>query len=123
MGRRYVCASGVRVCWTASSRAYLRLACFLYRTLCLYVGRLCHALFLCAQLNPCLNTPKLALSPVPACSSSPASLVYALLHQVHEELHSSGGDGAEAQARRILFGLGFDDTMQVRHGMHVWKSF
>lgn len=34
--------------------------------------------------------------------------------QVHEELHSSGGDGAEAQARRILFGLGFDDVMQVR---------
>lgn len=33
--------------------------------------------------------------------------------QVHEELHSSGGDGAEAQARRILFGLGFDDIMQV----------
>lgn len=32
---------------------------------------------------------------------------------MHEELHSSGGDGAEAQARRILFGLGFDDIMQV----------
>lgn len=39
--------------------------------------------------------------------------------QVHEELHSSGGDGAEAQARRILFGLGFDDVMQVcMHGVH-----
>lgn len=36
-------------------------------------------------------------------------------YQVHEELHTSGGDGAEAQARRILFGLGFDDAMQVNY--------
>lgn len=28
-------------------------------------------------------------------------------------MHLSGGDGAEAQARRILFGLGFDKLMQV----------
>ncbi len=39
--------------------------------------------------------------------------------QVHEELHTSGGDGAEAQARRILFGLGFDDIMQVVHTCYV----
>ncbi|CAN0415518.1 unnamed protein product, partial [Scytosiphon promiscuus] len=38
--------------------------------------------------------------------------------QVHEELHTSGGDGAEAQARRILFGLGFDDIMQVKATKH-----
>lgn len=36
--------------------------------------------------------------------------------QIHEELHSTGGDNAEAQARRILFGLGFDDNMQVKEG-------
>ncbi|CAN0220325.1 unnamed protein product, partial [Scytosiphon promiscuus] len=40
------------------------------------------------------------------------------LQQVHEELHTSGGDGAEAQARRILFGLGFDDIMQVKATKH-----
>ncbi|CAM9727361.1 unnamed protein product, partial [Ectocarpus fasciculatus] len=40
------------------------------------------------------------------------------LQRVHEELHSSGGDGAEAQARRILFGLGFDDIMQVKATKH-----
>ena len=42
-------------------------------------------------------------------------------------MHQSGGDGAEAQARRILFGLGFDELMQVKRlhevtdGKHTFR--
>lgn len=36
------------------------------------------------------------------------------LGEVHEQLDSIGASSAEAKARRILFGLGFDAEMQVR---------
>merc|ERR1712014_47758 len=36
------------------------------------------------------------------------------LQAVTEELMSMGADSAEAKARRILFGLGFDMEMQVK---------
>ena len=40
--------------------------------------------------------------------------VSARLAEVYEELNSMGADGAEAKARRILYGLGFDVEMQTK---------
>jgi ATPase subunit of ABC transporter with duplicated ATPase domains len=36
------------------------------------------------------------------------------LWQVYEEMAAIGADRAEAKARRILYGLGFDAEMQVK---------
>jgi len=38
----------------------------------------------------------------------------ARLQKVYEELNSIGADSAEAKARRILYGLGFDLDMQTK---------
>jgi ATP-binding cassette, subfamily F, member 1 len=36
------------------------------------------------------------------------------LGEIHEQLAQIGASSAEARARRILFGLGFDAEMQIR---------
>jgi len=38
----------------------------------------------------------------------------ARLQQVFDQLNQMGADGAEAKARRILYGLGFDIEMQTK---------
>ena len=59
------------------------------------------------MIHTCTNLP-LLLSLFPFLPHRTTGEVYELLAQI-------GASSAEAKARRILFGLGFDAEMQVKH--------
>eukprot|EP00605_Chrysophyceae_sp_TOSAG23-4_P001014 GSChrysophyteH1.ASY1.ANO1.1115.1 assembled CDS len=64
-----------------------------------------------ADETPAVDAEKEILA---ALDKGPNEKLDARLGEVYEELAACGASSAEAKARRILFGLGFDAEMQVR---------